>query len=346
MRFRTSRSTLVVGLMTVLLSLAVPANADEASDPILDDLVTPLGLALGNDGSIYVAQSFAGTLTQVRKGTESNLFEGAGVVTGVEANGRGNLSYLLNAELVVRTPNGKTRTLANLFDYEAANNPDESNSYGFQGLSDECAAQVPDFVGGGYPFPGIVDSNPYAVELMPDGDRVVADAGGNTLVGVTPDGVVSTVAVLPPRPATINAAAAAAFGLPPCTIGETFNFDFVPTDVELGPDGMLYVTSLPGGPEGESPLGPLGAVFKVNPSTGAITEVATGFAGATDLAVTKNGTIYVTELFGNQVSMVSGGGPVPVASMAEPVAIEYAKDTLYVASGVFGGPGQVVTLLP
>ena len=82
-----------------------------------------------------------------------------------------------------------------------------------------------------------------------------------------------------------------------------------------------------------------------DPSTGAITEVATGFAGATDLAVTKNGTIYVTELFGNQVSMVSGGGPVPVASMAEPVAIEYAKGTLYVASGV-EGPGQVVALMP
>ena len=215
MRFRTSRLTLVVGLMTVLLSLAVPANADEASDPILDDLVTPLGLAVGNEGSIYVAQSFAGTLTQVRKGTESNLFEGAGVVTGVEANGRGNLSYLLNAELVVRTPNGKTKTLANLFEYEAANNPDESNSYGFQGLSDECAVQVPDFVGGGYPFPGIVDSNPYAVELMPNGDRIVADAGGNTLGAVTSDGAVSTLAVLPPRPATINEATAGEFGLPP-----------------------------------------------------------------------------------------------------------------------------------
>jgi hypothetical protein len=331
--------------MTVLLSMAVPASAQPDSDPILEDLVSPLGLAVGNDGSVYVAQSFAGTLTQVRKGSVSNLFEGAGFVTGVEANGRGNLTYLLNAELVVRTPNGKTKVLANLFEYEVANNPDGSNSYGFQGLSDECAAQVPDFVGGGYPQPGVVDSNPYAVELMPNSDRVVADAGGNTLVRVTPEGAVSTLAVLPPRPAIIDAATAGAFGLPECTIGETFNFDFVPTDVELGPDGMLYVTSLPGGPEGPSPLGPRGAVFKVDASTGAATEVATGFAGATDLAVTQNGTIYVTELFGNQVSMVSGGGPVPVASMAEPVAIESAKGTLYVASGV-GGPGRVVTLTP
>jgi hypothetical protein len=345
MRFRIGRLAFVVGVVTALTVGAVPASAEPDSGPILEDVVSPLGLAVGNDGSIYVAQSFAGTLTQVRKGTTSNLFEGAGFVTGVAANGRGNLSYLLNAELVVRTPNGKTRTLANLFEFEAANNPDEGNSYGFQGLSDECAVQVPEEVGGGYPFPGVVDSNPYAVEIMPDGDRIVADAGGNTLLTVTADGEVDGLAVLPPRPAVIDAGTAAAFGLPDCTIGATYNFDFVPTDVELGPDGMLYVTSLPGGPEGPSPLGPRGGVFVIDPSTGAVNEVATGFAGATDLAVTKAGEIYVTELFGNQVSMVSGGGPVPVASLSEPVAIEYARGHLYVASGVFG-PGRVVTLTP
>lgn len=345
MNVRRLRSLLVVGAVVALLTVALPANADPGTEPVLDGLVTPLGLAVGNDGSLYVAQSFVGTLTQVRKGETTNLTDGGGFVTGVAAIGRGNLSYLFNAELIVRTPNGKTKTLANLLEYEAANNPDESNSYGFQGLSEACALQVPEFVGGGFPFPGVVDSNPYALAIMPNGDRIVADAGGNTLVRVTPKGSVSTLSVLPPRPATMNAATAEAFGLPECTVGATYNFDFVPTDVELGPDGMLYVTSLPGGPEGESPLGPRGAVFMVHPSTGDVTEVATGFAGATDLAVTKHGTIYVTELFGNQVSMVSAGGPVPVASMSEPVAIEYSKGELYVASGV-DGPGSVDKLTP
>lgn len=345
MRFRRGRSALLLGALAALLVTTSSAQAAEVSDPVLDGLVSPLGLAVGNDGTTYVAQSFIGTLTQLRHGERTDLLAGAGFVTGVEANGRGNLTYLLNGQVVVRTPNGRTRTLANIAAFEEANNPDEPNSYGFQGLAPECADLVPDFVGGGYPTPGVVDSNPYAVEIMGDGDRIVADAGGNTLLRVTPDGAVSVLAVLPPRPATINAATAAAFGLPECTIGEVFNFDFVPTDVELGPDGMLYVTSLPGGPEGESPLGPRGGVFMVDPDDGALTEVATGFAGATDLAVTRHGDIYVTELFAGRVSMVVGGGPAPVASIPEAVAIEYSKGALYVGAGV-EGPGEVVMLSP
>jgi hypothetical protein len=68
--------------------------------------------------------------------------------------------------------------------------------------------------------------------------------------------------------------------------------------------------------------------------------------GATDLAVTSQGDVFVTELFGGRVSKVSAGGPVElVAQLDQPVAIEYFRGTLYVARGVFG-PGQVVTLVP
>jgi hypothetical protein len=345
MRTRPGRSAIVTGAVAALLITAVPANAATVSDPVLDGIVSPLGLAVGNDGTTYVAQSFAGTLTQLRRGERSDLLQDAGFVTGVAANGRGNLTYLLNGEVVVRTPNGRTRTIANVVDYEVANNPDESNSYGFQELEPACADTVPEFVGGGYPFPGIVDSNPYAVAIMDNGDRIVADAGGNSLLRVTDGGDVSLLAVMPPRPVTINAGAAGAFGLPDCTIGETYNFDFVPTDVELGPDGMLYVTSLAGGPEGASPLGPLGGVFTVDPATGDVTQVATGFYGATDLAVTPHGDVYVTELYVGRVSMVAGGGPAPVAEIPEAVAIEYARGILHVSAGAFG-PGQVVTITP
>lgn len=87
-------------------------------------------------------------------------------------------------------------------------------------------------------------------------------------------------------------------------------------------------------------------MFTVNPTTGALTQIATGFAGATDLAVTPGGAVYVTELFGGRVSMVSGGGPDPLVDIDQPVAIEYANGKLYVAAGVFGGPGKVVTITP
>ncbi len=352
MNVRKGRLALIAGAAAALaFTTAVPANAATVSDPILDDLAGPLSIAVGNDGSLYAAQVFSGTLTELRKGKESNLFEFAGGVAAVEAEGRGTLSYVLDGEVTVRNPSGKTRALGNVSEYEAANNPDAGNSYGLQGLAPACAAEItatlpPDFAEALLPHGGVVDSNPYALAILPSGDRVVADAGGNSLVRVTPSGKVSTLAVLPPRPVVISPEAAGAFGLPDCTVGLTMNLDFVPTDVEVGPEGMLYVTSLPGGPEGESPLGPLGGVFTVNPGTGSVSQIGSGFFGATDLAVADNGDVYVTELYINTVSMLSGGGPVPVASIPEAVAVEYAKGKLYVAGGVFGGPGEVVTVTP
>ena len=353
MNLGKGRTALIAGAAAALaLTTAVPANAATVSDPILDGLSSPLGLAVGSDGTVYVTQSDffggnPGSLTELRKGKASVIAE-AGFVTGVEANGRGTTSFLADAQLKVVNPSGKIKTLANLAEYEAANNPDAGNDYGLQGITPECEADVlatgdQDLIDALLPHNGAVDSNPYAVAILPNGDRVVADAGGNTLVRVTPSGQLSTLAVLPPRPAVIDAGTAAAFGLPNCE-GLTMNFDFVPTDAELGPNGMLYVSSLPGGPEGPSPLGPRGGVFTVNPSTGALAQIGDGFYGATDLAVDKLGQVYVTELYSNTVSMLSGGGPVPIATLDQPVAIESYKGKLYVSAGVFGGPGQVVMI--
>ena len=62
-------------------------------------------------------------------------------------------------------------------------------------------------------------------------------------------------------------------GLPACVTGLNYKFEPVPTDVEMGPDGWLYVSSLPGGPEDGS-LGAQGRVYKVNPANGKVVEVA------------------------------------------------------------------------
>jgi hypothetical protein len=170
---------------------------------------------------------------------------------------------------------------------------------------------------------------------------VVADAGGNSLVRVE-DGQVSTLAVLPPVPMEISAGLAGAFGLPDCVIGTDFQLDPVPTDVEVGPDGMLYVSSLPGGPEDGSIMG-LGGVFRVDPWTGSVQRVASGFTGATDLAVTKDGTIYVTEFFVGSVSKVVAGAREEVVSFpAPPLSIEQHKGMLYVGLA----NGSVVTITP
>jgi hypothetical protein len=123
---------------------------------------------------------------------------------------------------------------------------------------------------------------------------LVADAAGNDILRVRADGTISTVAVLPPQPTVVTADAADALGLPDCAIGLTYNFEAVPTDVEVGRDGQLYVSLLPGGPEDPN-LGARGSVYAVNPQTGATHQIATGFAGATNLALGPDGTIYVAE---------------------------------------------------
>jgi hypothetical protein len=352
---RTVALTVAAITISVAVPMSVPAAAQTVSDPIIDGLSGPLGLAVGSDGTVYVTQSsfeaFSGTLTAVgKKGTTDLVSSSGSVIDGVDATGKGTVTYTtigedeegFFAEVRRVQPNGKVRVLADTLAFETANNPDQVNTYGFQDLTAECAAQVPEEIGG-EPYTGIVDSHPYSV-LLQGGSRIVADAGGNDLLRISPNGTISVVAVLPPQPAEVTADAAGTLGLPECTIGSTYNFEPVPTDVELGPDGLLYVTLLPGGPEDPS-LGARGSVYSVDPDSGAISFVASGFLGATGLAVAPDGTIYVAELFGNRISTVSGTGAEPFVDVPSPAAVEWAKGKLYATVDVFGN-GSVVTITP
>ena len=126
-----------------------------------------------------------------------------------------------------------------------------------------------------------------------------------------------------------------------CLVGKTYAFEPVPTDVEVGPAGQLSVSLLPGGPEDPS-LGARGAVYRVNPATGASTRWATGFSAATNLAVHGDGTTYVTELFGGKVSQISPSGAVSTfKEPGVPLAVEVHGTFVYVATaGIFGPTGQ------
>jgi hypothetical protein len=351
MRVRAQIAAVGVAALAIVVPTAAPAAAVTVSEPIIDGLAGPLQLAIGSNGTIYVSQSFAGILTAVTKEGTVDLVStpGAGI-SGVDAKGRGTVTFTTTGEtddgffaLVKRVlPNGRVRTLADVGAYEATVNPDHVNSYGFQGLSPECAAMVPEEIGG-EPYTGIIDSNPYAMAILP-GSRAIADAGGNEIVRVAANGKISTIAVLPPSPFVVTAEVAASVGLPDCTVGATYNFEPVPTDVELGPDGLLYVSSLPGGPEDPS-LGARGAVYSVNPATGEVTKVADGFLGATNAAVAPDGTIYVAELFGDRISTVSDGGAEPLVGVPSPAAVEWANGKLYATIDVFGN-GAVVAITP
>lgn len=351
--FSRMSCTAVATAMSLVLPLAATASAAPASPPLATGLVGPLGLAVGSNGTVYVAQSFAGTLTAIdKKGARTVAQEDGAGIGGVDARGAGTLVYTTRvgnedgpdhvataASLKRVLPNGRTRTLADVLDYEEQQNPDKVNSYGFEDLASDCKSTLPPFdPGEGDPYNGMIDANPYSVLTVPGG-WVIADAGGNDLLRVSPNGQIRTLAVLPAQPVVITDAMAAEFELDDCVVGATYNAEPVPTDVEMGPDGMLYVSLLAGG------FAP-GAVYRVDPRTGAATLLARGFAGATGLAVAPDGTVYVAELFGGQISKIVAGTPQQVAEVPFPAALEWAKGKLYATIDVFGDDGKVVTITP
>ena len=122
---------------------------------------------------------------------------------------------------------------------------------------------------------------------------MVADAGGNDLLKVDNKGHVSTLAVLPRQPVTLTAGVATALGLPDCVVGAVYNFEAVPTDVEVTNHGFV-VSLLPGGPEDPS-LGPQGSVYFVHGHHAH--KIAGGLSGATNIALAPHGRIFVTELY-------------------------------------------------
>lgn len=360
-KFRLGRSFCAVSIAATLAlgpAASAGAEAHEAvvSPPIVSGLAGPLQFEVSH-GRILVGQSFSGTVSMIgTDGTVTDLFNDPGT-DGVARGGFGSTvttftsgvgpgappGAVPQAELRLRTRSGRTLTIADLRAYEERRNPDRRQDYGFVGLSEECAAQLPPDMGI-LPYKGIVDSHPYAIATT-FGGWYVADAGANDILFVSWLGTVHTVATLPPEPpVVVSAEAAEANQLPPCVVGASYVAEAVPTDVEIGRNGMLYVSALPGGPEDPS-LGARGAVYTVNPWTRRVRRIGSGFAGAANLAVSPKGTVYVSELFGGQVSKLVNGRPVPIAMVDTPSGLEWADGKLYAGVGTFG-PGQIVTIQP
>ncbi|MEU2201556.1 ScyD/ScyE family protein [Isoptericola sp. NPDC019482] len=366
--------TAAAATATALLLAATPAAAHggkpspkpPAVSDIADGLVTPLSAAVGAHGTSYVTQNFAGLLTEVDKRGRTSVVHASS--NGEEVGGVSYRDRTLTftetsydemgnpAGSTLRTlrldrhgdPAGPARTVADIRAYENDRNPDGRFAYGFRDLPASCAAQFPE----GFPaeYTGMEDSHPYATTSL-RGTTLVADAGMNAILSVSDRGRVRTVAVLPPQPAVVSAEAAEQNGMPPCVAGRTYWFESVPTDVEVGPWGQLYVTTLPGGPEDDS-LGARGAVYRVNPVTGSVREVADGFVSATNLAVSPKGDIYVAEMFGDRISTVKHGGPRTVVEITVPGAVEWSGKGLLATANAFdptAGPtdppqGRLVTV--
>jgi len=253
------------------------------------EVVGPAGVAVGADGTIFVSIGGPGPGTA--------LFQPAG-----------------NADSVVSVDSAGTITpVANIGEYERANNPD----------------------------PNAVDSNVGGMAVGSDGLLYVADSGGNDLYSVDPaSNELKVVTVFNGLPSADNAPNPARGGLP--------EVDPVPTTVSADPNGGVYVGFLTGAALWGTP----GSAKVVHVRTDGTTDDAvTGLNMVTGVAV-KDGLVYASELSTNFISQppaagaitsaTSGGSPETVFSdVSLPYGIAVAPDgkSLYIVINATGQPG-------
>jgi hypothetical protein len=369
---------LPIVLLLLALGVAPAAAATTSVDVVATGLDSPRHLAFGSRGDLFVAESGRGGSGPCFAGGEGPACMGAtGAVTKIDrwghqsriveglasyANTPGNLNAIgphgitvLGADRVVVTNGGPTEPKDESGapisrDTLAEQNP-VADLFGrllrikrhgqIRRIADIWAFERdvnPDAAVGN----PAVDSNPVDV-LFDRGHFVVADAGGNAVDVVNHRGRVSNLAVFP------NRLVPDPFG------GPDIPMQAVPTSVVVGPDRQYYVSQLTG-----FPFPPGGAnVYRVDPRSGAVTVVASGFTNIMDLAFGRNGTLYVLEidhdgLLGGSTDgglfAVSRDGTkrqinLPPGTLTMPGGIAVGRDGLYVTnnSGSPGG-GQVLRI--
>jgi sugar lactone lactonase YvrE len=229
-------------------------------------LAAPTHIAFGRHRDLYAANIGTGSITRtnLRSGVTTTVASGLGFTPGVAVGEEGRVVFTASqgdieagasAAGVFTVRGTKTRQVADTLAWEVAHNPD------------------------GQQLAGDSTSNPYSV-LALDDRTIVADAGANDLLVVGRNGVRRTLTVFP----VIHDG-------PDCSVrpengGIGTGCDATPTDVEMGPDGYLYVSGLSGGAAGQ------GRIYKVNPRSGAIVRTWDGLPPLTGIAVAHDGTIY------------------------------------------------------
>lgn len=313
MRSTTIGAALGVGAL-IATAVAIPGPAAAAAPPPLPPGVTvlaggllnPAHLTFDRRGSLFVADVATGSITRIspRTGTTSVVAGDLGLTAGVDVDSHGRVfatSTLGNPEtevaparLVRINRDGSAIVTADLLAWELAHNPDG------QGQSSDSV------------------SNPYAVLALPD-RVIVADAAANDLVEVRANGRMRTLTVFP------NFTDGECATRPQNDPG-TFGCDAVPTDVEMGPDGYLYVSGLGSFAQGH--------IYRVNARTGKIVRTWGGLPPLTGLAVAKNGTIFAASFPTDTVLRIHCGD---VTTSSVPAPTDVALDRGMIAVSSFAG---------
>ncbi|ONI73656.1 hypothetical protein BWI15_09475 [Kribbella sp. ALI-6-A] len=194
------------------------------------------------------------------------------------------------------------------------------------------------------------ESNPFGVAALRDGTVLVADAAGNDLLRVWPNGHIRTVARLKPRWVKTPSGLPAPPAFPPA--GTPVNSEAVPTSVTVGSDGYWYVGELRGFPAtpGTSQIwrikpGSYNAVCDpYKPYSGNCKRWADGYTSIVDLAGGPRGAIAAVQLARDSwLKWEVSGQPTAVGSLIVqwPNKWRYGGPRKEVARGKLQLPGGV-----
>jgi sugar lactone lactonase YvrE len=359
-RFKTFAAVFMV---TALLLSALAGTASAADGVIFaGNFNGPQGILVAPDGNVWVVDAGTGGEQQMEMtnpetgekaivtmgntsrvvkidefGTQTEAARLPSIAFGMEASGGSRLA-LLNGVLyatsggwtpeqgdtaapltaaVVKVDGGQATEVAQTWPLEKAQNPDGT----------------------------LVDTHPYGLTAGPDGNLWVADAGGNTLLKVNPaDGATSVAAVFRtglPSP------------MPNPARGNKNEADPVPTAVEVGADGGVYVSFLSG-----FPFTPGSAKVVKVAANGTYSDYATGLTMLTDLRLAPDGNLYATSFgqFGEQGPTPGSGAILRIkpgtasetimTGLSFPTSLDFnAAGDAYVTLNGVGAPGSGLVML-
>jgi len=256
---------------------------------LAEGLITPLHLSAGPFGSVTVSEGVASRLTTVAGGEARTVYEAVGRDVGgvdydgstlvfVESRGGGPDTSPRVSSLKAIDADGIVKTITNQLarsgiDDDADRDVDHGLSVADAAANGGCVAELAAVgIPAGYTGGAMATDSHVASVAVAGSTAYVADAGAGTVLAVNlRSGAISTRTVLPVMEAVLSDESKQAVGAPSCA-GLRYGFEGVPTDVEVGPDGWLFVSAVPGG-AAQDIAPPQGAVYRVDTVTDHVSHV-------------------------------------------------------------------------